>query len=95
MLVDLLLYVLAFIARAFQSFLPPASWLPLPAAFTNAISAMGEYVAMGLALLPSGFIGHLAAAVAVLTTVNLFVLPWLAARHFRLPFGAMTKQSDH
>jgi len=91
MLVDLLLYLLYAIATVFIAMLPPASWLPLPAGLTNAIAAFGEFIGNAAAFLPDGTLTNMVAALTVIGTVNLLVIPWLAARNFRLPFAGAAK----
>jgi len=91
MLISLLLNVISIVAQIFQSFLPSASFWPLPTGITDAATWLGARIGTAAAFLPSGVLTNLTLALTLLAAVKLFVIPWLAARGFRLPFAAMTK----
>lgn len=92
MIVSLLLYVLTLIASAFVALLPSSSFWPLPSGFTSAMDFLGEMSGLVATILPDNTFANLTGALTLVVTVNLFVIPWLAARNFRLPFAAMTKK---
>ena len=90
MLVALLLWLLGTIARVFL-FIWPITW-DLPAGVASAFSSLGAFIGQASAILPDGVLANLAAASAFVLTVQIFALPWLVARGFRLPFAALTKK---
>lgn len=92
MLVDFLLHVLTVLARVFTFILPPSSFLPLPQGFLDALEFIGTMVASAANVLPDGTLNNLVSAMTVVLAVNFVVVPWLAARNFRLPFAALTKK---
>ena len=91
MLISAILYVLTFIASVFVSILPDASFWPLPDGLTDGLTWLGSQIGIAGAFLPDGTLGNMASALTLVVSVNLFVIPWLAARNFRLPFAAMTR----
>ncbi len=92
MLISALLWLLAFIAGVFVSILPASTFWPLPSGLTDGLTWLGTQIGIAGAFLPDGTLANMAAALTLVVSVNLFVLPWLAARNFRLPFAAMTKE---
>lgn len=92
MLISILIYVLTFIAGVFVSILPAASFWPLPVGLTDGLTWLGTQIGIAGAFLPDGTLATMVQALTLVVSVNLFILPWLAARNFRLPFAAMTKK---
>lgn len=91
MLVSAIIYLLTFIANIFIAILPSSTFWPLPEGLTDGLAWLGEQIGLAGAFLPDGVLSNMTSALTLIVTVNLFILPWLAARNFRLPFAAMTK----
>lgn len=70
---------------AISSILPGASFWVLPSGITAAVSKMGTFISYFWAFMPDGSGSTTAAALSAVITVDLFVIPWLAARNIRLP----------
>jgi len=95
MLADLLIYGITVICQAVfgaWAVLIPSSWSTLPDGVLSMFTALGDFIGTASVILPDGFLANLAAATAVIFSVQLFVLPWIAARNFRLPFAALAKK---
>jgi len=78
-------------AKFFAALLPSATFWPLPTGLTDALEWIATPFAYAGAFLPDGMLSTAFAALSLLLAVNLFVLPWLWARGFRLPFAAWNK----
>jgi len=91
MVADLVLRILQLICDIFVAILPDASFWPLPSGFTSGLEFVGGKIALAAAILPAGTLENLTAALSLVVVANIFVLPWLAARNFRLPFAAINK----
>jgi hypothetical protein len=91
MIIDLLLSVLSLIGAAFIAIWPGPDFLPLPASFYNSIDWLGSQIGVAANFLPDGFAANLAVALSLVVAVNLFVIPFIAARRFRLPFASFNK----
>jgi len=91
MVVSAFLYVLTAIAGVFVAILPSATLIPLPADFISSLDWFGGIVGTVAVFLPDGTLANLVGAITLIGTVNLIVLPFLSARHFRLPFAGLTK----
>jgi len=93
MLVNLILYAIGFIVGVFIDALAAvSSYIDTPSALLAAVSGIGYYIGLVANILPNGMLGHMVSALSLVVTVNLLVIPWMAARNFRLPFGALTKK---
>jgi len=86
MLINVLLWVLTKLAGVFVAILPNADFWPLPSGLTDSLSWISSQIGQVGAILPSGTLANLFAALTLVVAVQLFVLPWVAARNFRLPF---------
>lgn len=91
MIIDLFLAILGYIGLAVASILPLGSAYPLPQGLQDALTFISTPISFGAAFLPSGVMATGATALTALLAVNLIVLPFLWARHFRLPFAGWNK----
>lgn len=87
MIPDLFINLLYIAAIAFRSILPSREFWELPDMMVSAMEGLGSLISKAAAVLPDNFLLHLAAALALVITVTIFVFPWLAARNFKLPFS--------
>jgi len=92
MIINVFLWIITLIVTVFVALLPDASIWPLPQGLTDGLEFLGDQVASLAAILPDNTLNNLVAALTLVITANLLVIPWLAARGFRLPFAAMTKR---
>lgn len=91
MLTSLLLYVITFVASLLIAVLPDASAWPLPIGYTNGWAFISELFGTAAVFLPEGGLEAVGAALSFVILANAFVIPWLAARHFKLPFVGIHK----
>ena len=91
MIVSFFILLLTFMADILVAIMPDADFLPLPEGITGAFSLLGDFFATTSLILPDNTLTTLAEALTLVGVVNLFVLPWIAARKFRLPFAGSLK----
>jgi len=68
----------------------PITWA-FPAGLSSMFTSLGSFIGTVSVILPDGVLSNMAAAMTFVFAVQVFILPWLAARHFRLPFAAWNK----
>lgn len=74
------------VGQILLTILPDSTFLPLPSGVTSAFSWLGSVAGTAAAIMPDNFFSNIAAALTFVVAVNTFVIPWLAARNFKLPF---------